>query len=103
MLSDPIALKAGATIYIEVDIHGQPFPSVAWFHGPRRLDDDARCTIETMDGFSVLRIKSVEETDAGEYKVGIQLFSLLLRTMEGELKHNHGIKMFLLCSGYGGK
>ena len=55
----PLGLKQGATIYIEVDIMGQPFPTVSWFHGERTLDDDARTTIETMDGFSVLKVTIV--------------------------------------------
>ena len=64
-----MGLKVGATIYIEVEVTGLPAPKVAWYHGDKLLDDDARITIETNEGYSVLKVKGAVVADAGKYSV----------------------------------
>jgi len=63
------SLMVGSSIYIEVNITGQPRPAVNWFHNDHKVDESNRVSTETADGWSSLKVKATTADDAGTYKV----------------------------------
>ena len=49
-LKQPLGIRLGASIYIEVEVSGYPAPSINWFHGDKAVEDSAKITIETAEG-----------------------------------------------------
>ena len=63
------SLMVGSSIYIEVNISGQPRPSVCWFHNDTKIEESNRVSTETAEGWSSLKVKATTADDAGAYKV----------------------------------
>ena len=63
------SLMVGSSIFIEVNVAGQPRPAVSWFHNDRKVDESNRVSTETADGWSSLQVKASTVDDAGTYKV----------------------------------
>lgn len=68
-LNQPLSVKSGSTLFIEVNVSGYPRPSVHWFHENEKLLNDSRITMETAGSWVYLKVKSISEEDAGNYKV----------------------------------
>ena len=64
-----MALKAGASLIINVNISGSPDPKVKWFHGEQELTKTNGINIETTQTGSTLTVKGVSSANAGTYKV----------------------------------
>ena len=63
------SLMVGSTIYIEVNVSGQPRPTVSWFHNDAKVEESNRVGTETADGWSSIKVKATTIDDAGTYKV----------------------------------
>jgi len=63
------SMMVGSTIFIEVNIAGQPRPSVSWFHNDVKVEESNRVSSETAEGWSSLKVKASTADDAGTYKV----------------------------------
>ena len=63
------SLMIGSSVFIEVNVSGQPRPSVAWFHDDATVDETDRVSTATADGWSSLKVKASTAEDAGTYKV----------------------------------
>jgi len=63
------SLMVGSSIFIEVNISGQPRPTVCWFHNKTKVEESSRLATETAEGWSSLKVKNTTADDAGAYKV----------------------------------
>jgi len=63
------SLMVGSSIFIEVNIAGQPRPTVHWFHNDVSVHESARLATEGAEGWSSLKVKATTADDAGTYKV----------------------------------
>jgi len=63
------SLMVGSSIFIEVNIAGQPRPSVSWFHNDAKIEESNRVSSEAAEGWSSLKVKASTVDDAGTYKV----------------------------------
>ena len=63
------SLMVGSSIFIEVNVSGQPRPSVCWFHNDAKVEETNRVSTETAEGWSSLKVKASTAEDAGSYKV----------------------------------
>lgn len=52
-----------------MEITGNPRPSVVWYHGDKKVEESARVTMETDEGWSYIKVKGAKAEDAGIYKV----------------------------------
>jgi len=68
-LRPSFSLMVGSSIYIEVNVSGQPRPSVSWFHNDATIHESNRVSAETAEGWSSLKVKATTADDAGTYKV----------------------------------
>ena len=68
-MKEALSLKVGSSLYIEVDVNGQPKPKVLWFHGDKAVEDTARTSIEMGYGYSFLKVKGVALEQEGIYRV----------------------------------
>ena len=59
----------GSSIFIEVNIAGQPRPAVSWFHNDVKVEESNRVSTEAAEGWSSLKVKATTVDDAGTYKV----------------------------------
>jgi len=59
----------GSSIFIEVNIAGQPRPAVNWFLNDTKIEESNRVSTETAEGWSSLKVKASTADDAGTYKV----------------------------------
>ena len=103
-LKKPQAVKAGASITINVTITGVPTPEVRWFLDETELETGGDITIETSEGSSRITIKKASAKDAGKYVVAAENeageasaeFEVIVK---GELKHcgilDHFLPTFL--------
>jgi len=64
------SLMVGSSIFIEVNVAGQPRPAVSWFHNDVKVEDESsRVSTETAEGWSSLKVKASTAEDAGTYRV----------------------------------
>ena len=68
-LKEALSLKVGSSLYIEVDVSGQPKPKLLWFHSDTLVEETARTSIEMGHGYSFLKVKGVTLDQEGVYRV----------------------------------
>lgn len=65
----PLALKAGLSISLDINVQGEPPPTVQWFLGDKEIVSDDEIKIDNVDyntKFFVLRAKRIH---TGKYKI----------------------------------
>lgn len=68
-LKEKLSFKEGATVYLEVNFICYPQPQVTWYQNDNEISESASITMETMDGWSHLKVKGTTSMDSGIYKV----------------------------------
>ena len=69
ILRNPIHLKAGGVLYLEVDVNGYPQPKVLWYLGEKELNTTKNCLIEEGQEWCSLKVKAITAADSGKYRV----------------------------------
>ncbi|XP_050067771.1 twitchin isoform X12 [Anopheles maculipalpis] len=106
---NPITIKAGLSVQYDIDIEGEPAPTVKWFHGEKELATDADYKIDNVDyntKFFIMRGRRnltgkytiVATNSQGEDRAEVEICILSKPgTPEGPLEasdiHKHGCKL----------
>nr|XP_029716085.1 twitchin isoform X7 [Aedes albopictus] len=105
----PITIKAGLSVQYDIDIEGEPAPTVKWFHGDKEVTTDADFKIDNVDyntKFFIMRGRRnlsgkytiVATNSQGEDRAEVEITILSKPgTPEGPLEatdvHKHGCKL----------
>ncbi|XP_021713429.1 twitchin isoform X5 [Aedes aegypti] len=105
----PITIKAGLSVQYDIDIEGEPAPTVKWFHGDKEVVTDADYKIDNVDyntKFFIMRGRRnlsgkytiVATNSQGEDRAEVEITILSKPgTPEGPLEasevHKHGCKL----------
>ncbi len=68
-LKEPQTLKAGSSLLLPVNVHGEPKPEVVWYHNDQKLHRDVDVDIEGDKTLSRLTISKLTGARSGSYKV----------------------------------
>ncbi|XP_050099300.1 twitchin isoform X8 [Anopheles aquasalis] len=106
---NPITIKAGLSVQYDIDIEGEPAPTVKWFHGEKEIATDADYKIDNVDyntKFFIMRGRRnltgkytiVATNSQGEDRAEVEICILSKPgTPEGPLEasdvHKHGCKL----------
>nr|XP_040219908.2 twitchin isoform X6 [Anopheles coluzzii] len=106
---NPVTIKAGLSVQYDIDIEGEPAPTVKWFHGEKELATDADYKIDNVDyntKFFIMRGRRnltgkytiVATNSQGEDRAEVEICILSKPgTPEGPLEasdiHKHGCKL----------
>ncbi|XP_035779466.1 twitchin-like isoform X8 [Anopheles albimanus] len=66
---NPITIKAGLSVQYDIDIEGEPAPTVKWFHGEKEIATDADYKIDNVDYNTKLFILRGRRNLTGKYTI----------------------------------
>jgi predicted phage tail protein len=69
---NPIKIRAGAAIKFDVDVKGEPAPTIKWSVGIQELTPSSTCKIENEDYNTKLTITETTRKNTGTYKIFAQ-------------------------------
>jgi hypothetical protein len=65
----PIVVRAGKPIKYDVDVKGEPAPTITWFHGDKEITADSNVEIVNVDYNTKLSIIDTVRKNTGLYKI----------------------------------
>lgn len=65
----PIKIRAGQHVKFDVDVRGEPPPTITWSLGPKELESVGNCRIENIDYNTRMTLTDVTRKDTGTYKI----------------------------------
>lgn len=65
----PVRVRAGQAVKFDVDVRGEPPPTIKWSVGIKQLEPTATCKIENEDYNTKLTILDTTRKNTGEYKI----------------------------------